>query len=116
MPSLRLDDDQTIQAIGILADVLDRFSGVTSLECTLVSKALRQVQQTRSQIGMDFASRAFATLEPEIRRRIADDAADAAVEASSNLKLRAPRPINPAPTGLLGAINNRGTSRPRKPS
>ena len=65
MPSLRLDDDQTIQAIGILADVLDRFSGVTSLECTLVSKALRQVQQTRSQIGMDFASRAFATLEPE---------------------------------------------------
>ena len=68
MPSLRLDDDHTIQAIGILADVLDRFSGVTSLECTLVSKALRQVQQTRSQIGMDFASRAFATLEPEIRR------------------------------------------------
>ena len=63
MPSLRLDDDQTIQAIGILADVLDRFSGVTSLECTLVSKALRQVQQTRSQIGMDFASRAFATLD-----------------------------------------------------
>jgi hypothetical protein len=116
MPSLRLDDDQTIQAIGILADVLDRFSGVTSLECTLVSKALRQVQQTRSQIGMDFASRAFATLEPEIRRQIA---ADAAVEASNGLKLpklRAPRPVNPAPTGLLGAINNRGASRNRKPS
>ena len=119
MPSLRLDDDHTIQAIGILADVLDRFSGVTSLECTLVSKALRQVQQTRSQIGMDFASRAFATLEPEIRRQIADDATDAAVEASNGLKLpklRAPRPINPAPTGLLGAINNRGVSRSRKPS
>ena len=119
MPSLRLDDDQTIQAIGILADVLDRFSGVTSLECTLVSKALRQVQQTRSQIGMDFASRAFATLEPEIRRQIADDATDAAVEASNGLKLpklRAPRPVNPAPTGLLGAINNRGSSRNRKPS
>jgi hypothetical protein len=119
MPSLRLDDDHTIQAIGILADVLDRFSGVTSLECTLVSKALRQVQQTRSQIGMDFASRAFATLEPEIRRQIADDATDAAVEASNGLKLpklRAPRPVNPAPTGLLGAINNRGASRNRKQS
>ena len=118
MPSLRLDDDQTIQAIGILADVLDRFSGVTSLECTLVSKALRQVQQTRSQIGMDFASRAFATLEPEIRRQIADDATDAAIEASGPKlpKLRAPRPVNPAPTGLLGAINNRGASRNRKPS
>jgi hypothetical protein len=119
MPSLRLDDDQTIQAIGILADVLDRFSGVTSLECTLVSKALRQVQQTRSQIGMDFASRAFATLEPEIRRQIADDAADAAIEATNSPrlpKLRAPRPANPAPTGLLGAINNRGGSRNRKPS
>ena len=119
MPSLRLEDDQTIQAIGILADVLDRFSGVTSLECTLVSKALRQVQQTRSQIGMDFASRAFATLEPEIRRQIADDATDAAMEATGELKLpklRAPRPVNPAPTGLLGAINNRGASRNRKPS
>ena len=44
---------------------------------------------------------------------------DAAVEASNGLKLpklRAPRPVNPAPTGLLGAINNRGASRNRKPS
>jgi hypothetical protein len=68
---------------------------------------------------MDFASRAFATLEPEIRRQIADDANDAAVEASNGLKLpklRAPRPVNPAPTGLLGAINNRGASRNRKQS
>ena len=99
MPSLRLEDDQTIQAIGILADVLDRFSGVTSLECTLVSKALRQVQQTRSQIGMDFASRAFATLEPEIRRQIADDAADAAIEATNSPKL----PNSGAPPSQPGA-------------
>lgn len=118
MPSLRLDDDHTIQAIGILADVLDRFSGMTSLECTLVSKALRQVQQTRSQIGMDFASRAFATLEPDVRRRIADDATDAALEVTSTMKLpklRAPRPTAPPATGLLGAINNRG-AKPRKPA
>jgi hypothetical protein len=120
MPSLRLDDDHTIQAIGILADVLDRFSGVTSLECTLVSKALRQVQQTRSQIGMDFASRAFATLEPEVRRQIADDADDAAREANYNLKLpklRAPRPaaVSSQSTGLLGALNNRGASKSRRP-
>jgi len=120
MPSFRLDDDQTIQAIGILADVLDRFSGMTSLECTLVSKALRQVQQTRSQIGMDFAARAFATLEPDVRRKIADDAEDAARDACDTLqlpKLRAPRPaVSSKPSGgLLGAINNRGTTRPRKP-
>ena len=120
MPSMRLDDDRTIQAIGILADVLDRFSGVTSLECTLVSKALRQVQQTRSQIGMDFASRAFATLEPDVRRKIADDANHAARDACDTLrlpKLRAPRPtVSSKPSGgLLGAINNRGTTRPRKP-
>ena len=102
MPSLRLDDDQTIQAIGILADVLDRFSGVTSLECTLVSKALRQVQQTRSQIGMDFASRAFATLEPEIRRQIADDAADAAVEATNGPKLPRTPGASPSQPGADG--------------
>jgi uncharacterized protein YgbK (DUF1537 family) len=112
MPSLNLDDDTLIQAIGILADVLDQFTGTTALECTLVSKALRQVQATRSQIGMDFAARAFATLEPNVRRQIADDAREAAREATDTLKLprlRAPRPAQP--TGLLGAINTRNSRR-----
>lgn len=113
-PNLRLDDEPTITAIGILADVLDRFSGATSLECTLVSKALRQVQTTRSQVGMDFASRAFATLDAGIRRRIAGEAQDAAqyfIEGHLP-RLRPPRPdmpsASPQPTGLLNALNNRG--------
>lgn len=115
MASLRLDDEPTIAAIGILADVLDRFSGSTSLECALVSKALRQVQTTRSRVGMDFAARAFATLDPNIRQRIADEAQDAAQvflgshgqpldEPAMDAHVERPRHA----TGLLNALNSRG--------
>jgi hypothetical protein len=118
MATLRLDDEPTITAIGILADVLDRFSGKASLECALVSKALRQVQATRSQVGMEFASRAFATLDPTMRQQIAGEAEGAAQEFLDTRlpRLRAPRPAAPAEkpqaTGLLNALNAGG----RRPS
>lgn len=122
-PQIKLDDERTIQAIGILADVLDHFSGSTQLECTLVSKALRQVQATKSQIGMDFAARAFATLEPEVRRQIADEAEEAAQDFAAGSgrlpRLRPPRPDSPEAavhaqvTGLLNALNNRGRPAPK---
>ncbi|WP_207476947.1 hypothetical protein [Arenibaculum pallidiluteum] len=126
MPPLRLDDERTIQAIGILADVLDHFSGSTALECTLVSKALRQVQATRSQIGMDFAARAFATLEAQVRQQIADEAAEAAQDFAASTgqlpRMRPPRPDVPATeaapqaTSFLNAVNarGRGPARPRR--
>ncbi|HSK38279.1 MAG TPA: hypothetical protein VK943_00790 [Arenibaculum sp.] len=107
MTSLRLDDEPTIAAIGILADVLDRFSGSTSLECALVSKALRQVQATRSQVGMDFAARAFATLDPNIRLRIADEAQDAAQVFLGAHDHDHDQPLD------MAAIDTRAQQRPR---
>lgn len=115
--TLPLDDERTLTAIGILADVLDRFSGTTALECTLVSKALRQVQATRSQVGMDFASRAFSTLDADVRRRIADEAEEVAQDAVAPRapRLRAARSADDAPakakpqprqsTSFLDALN-----------
>lgn len=120
MATLRLDDEPTITAIGILADVLDRFSGKTSLECALVSKALRQVQATRSQVGMEFASRAFATLDPNMRQQIAGEAEGAAQEFHDTHlpRLRAPRPdvpmARPQATGLLNALNAGSRKPPRQ--
>ncbi|WP_255542603.1 hypothetical protein [Azospirillum sp. INR13] len=60
---LSLDDNGTIQAIGILADVLDGVEGPGGLDTVLVSKALRQVIATKSQPAFEFASRAFNTLD-----------------------------------------------------
>lgn len=124
MENLSLEDSRTLQAIGILADVLDKVSGPTILDTVLVSKALRQVLATRSQPAFDFASRAFMTLDPDIREKIAGDAADAAQEA---LKLRgrvsglladkprtvpgpAPKPQS-QPTSFLAALNSRAFGR-----
>jgi len=130
-PPLSLDDNATIQAIGILADVLDAVSGPGVLDTVLVSKALRQVMATRSQPAFDFATRAFSTLDPSLKRRVAEDADNAARDAAE-LRQRvagflntAPRkPVaSPAPppapqasppsppvqgAGLLGALNTRG--------
>lgn len=125
--SLSLDDQHTLQAIGILADVLDRIAGPTVLDTVLVSKALRQALATRSLPALDFASRAFATLDPEIKRRIADSAQETARETTgtrerlAQLLAGAPAPAPSRklvglsqPTGFLAALNARGR-RPKPP-
>lgn len=81
MQTLALDDDSTLEAIGILADVLDDVSDHGGLDTVLVSKALRQVIATRSQPAFDFANRAFNTLDVSVRERIAAGADNAAHEA-----------------------------------
>jgi len=112
MQPLRLDDDHTIRAIGILADVLDQMAGPALLECTLASKALRQVVVTRSQPGFDFAARAFSTLSPDLRRQIADNANAAARTRRIQPPPRVEEPQH-QPTSFLDALNNRGRAKPR---
>jgi len=87
MPTLALDDDRTLEAIGILADVLDEETEHGGLDTELVSKALRQVIATRSQPAFDFASRAFGNLDAGVRRRVADGA-DEAAHRSVDLRRR----------------------------
>jgi len=82
---LSLDDAHTLQAISILADVIDGVSAPGVIDAALVSKALRQVLATRSQPAFDFASRAFSSLDPQVKRRIAREA-DA--KARDTLELR----------------------------
>lgn len=125
--ALSLDDSQTIQAIGILADVLDGVDGPGGLDTVLVSKALRQVIATKSQPAFEFASRAFNTLDPEVRRQVADHADHAAHDAVE-LRARvggflatAPRKGETAAAGqqqgtsFLTALNLRSRSRQPKP-
>ncbi|CAK0743863.1 conserved hypothetical protein [uncultured Gammaproteobacteria bacterium] len=131
-PVMSLEDNRTLQAIGILADVLDEVSGPGVLDTVLVSKALRQVLATRSRPAFDFASRAFSTLDPILRGQIASEAGHAAEEAARKRKPQrdpiteireddastASRPGFKTPTGggLLAALNNRGrTIRGRPP-
>ncbi|MEI6986511.1 MAG: hypothetical protein WCK65_10305 [Rhodospirillaceae bacterium] len=117
-PTLPLDDKRTLQAIGILADTLDDVSGAGVLDTVLVSKALRQVLATKSKPAFDFASRAFSTLDPEVKRQVAQDA-DIKARAKSNAKSEETlpasirRPTTPS-GGLLSAINDggRGARRP----
>lgn len=121
--SVSLEDNRTMQAIGILADVLDGLSGPGVLDTVLVSKALRQVIATRSQPAFEFAARAFSTLDPRIKRQVALDAEHAARDAAE-LRGRVtgllskpptkpgakpgPRPQpSTQPTGLLAALNTR---------
>lgn len=122
LDSLSLDDSRTIQAIGILADVLDGVDGPGGLDTVLVSKALRQVIATRSQPAFEFASRAFNTLDPEVRRKVAVDA-DAAAHDAVELRARvggflstaAKKPPQAAAgqaTSFLNALNLRNRPRP----
>ncbi|HYD66013.1 hypothetical protein [Azospirillum sp.] len=115
METFSLDDNRTLQAIGILADVLDGVSGPGALDTVLVSKALRQVIATKSQPAFEFASKAFNTLDPSVRRQVAveaDTAARDAVELRSRVGgflSTAPRkPQGPnQPTSFLTALNMR---------
>jgi len=118
-PPLPLDDKRTLQAIGILADALDDVSGAGVLDTVLVSKALRQVLATKSRPAFDFASRAFSTLDPEVKRQVAVDASTKAREqveqvAEEALPIGIRRAATSAPTGILGALNSRGRV-PRRP-
>ncbi len=119
---ISLDDNRTLQAIGILADVLDGVDGPGGLDTVLVSKALRQVIATKSQPAFEFATRAFNTLDPEVRRKVAEDADHAAHDAVE-LRARvcgflstAPKRVGPAqpgqPTSFLNALNLRARRRP----
>jgi hypothetical protein len=119
MQSLALDDDNTLEAIGILADVLDDVSDRVGLDTVLVSKALRQVIATRSQPAFDFASRAFNTLDPTVRRRVAADAGRAAQESVDlrhrvmgflSTPTRRGQPAQQA-SSLLTALNHRSRRR-----
>ncbi|CAK0761750.1 DUF222 domain-containing protein [Azospirillaceae bacterium] len=130
---LLLDDARTLQAIGILADVIDGVSGPGVIDTVLVSKALRQVLATRSQPAFDFAARAFSSLDPKVKQQIAHDA-DLKAHDSTDLRGRVtdiltsplmggtpsnptaaspPIPprnknqLSPHATGLLSAINTR---------
>lgn len=82
MDKMSLDDPGAIQAIGILADVLDGVAAPGALDTVMVSKALRQVIATRSTPAFEFASRAFNTLDPAVRRQVAADADQAANEVA----------------------------------
>lgn len=119
---LSLDDSRTIQAIGILADVLDGVDGPGGLDTVLVSKALRQVIATKSQPAFEFATRAFNTLDPAVRRQVAEDADNAAHEAvdlrtrvggflSTSPKKAMQQPVGQA-TNFLTALNLRSRRRP----
>jgi len=120
MYNLALEDDNTLEAIGILADALDDVSDNVGLDTVLVSKALRQVIATRSQPAYDFANRAFNALDPTVRRRIAlsaDRAAHDAVEVRHRVMgfLGAPSRRNNPQQGqassLLTALNLRSRRR-----
>lgn len=129
---MSLEDNRTLQAIGILADVLDEVSGPGVLDTVLVSKALRQVLATRSRPAFDFASRAFSTLDPNLRRQIASEADHAAEEAIRNhakprreqitetrdAELSPPqqRAAFSGSGGLLSALNTRGRTVRGKPA
>ncbi|MCG5238251.1 hypothetical protein [Azospirillum doebereinerae] len=121
---LSLDDHRTLQAIGILADVLDGVDGPGGLDTVLVSKALRQVIATKSQPAFEFASRAFNTLDPQVRRQVAasaDNAAHGAVDLRARVGgFLATAPKKPVPQGpvvnqqpnFITALNLRSRRRP----
>jgi hypothetical protein len=72
--TLTLNDPKTLQAIHILADVLDDVTGIERLECLMAANALRQVAETRSETALNFAKQTFDSLDADIRRRVEGDA------------------------------------------
>jgi hypothetical protein len=120
LETISLDDNRTLQAIGILADVLDGVDGPGGLDTVLVSKALRQVVATRSRPALEFAARAFNTLDSDVRRRVAETADNAAHDAvdlrgrvAGFLSTAPKRGAAPEhPTSLLNALNLRTRRRP----
>lgn len=121
MDTISLDDNHTLEAIGILADVLDGVTEHGGLDTVLVSKALRQVIATKSQPAFEFAAKAFNTLDPQVRRQVAADADHAAHDAvglrgrvGGFLSTPPRRPQAPhQSTSFLTALNLRARRRPK---
>ncbi|ACI99430.1 MULTISPECIES: hypothetical protein [Rhodospirillales] len=116
---VRLSDPATLEAIRILADVLDEIAGPEKLECLMAANALRQVLETQSETALNFARQAFESLDPQVRRQIQTDATDSAVRvmqetrkarASGAMPKRPPGPSSP----FLDAINSGGMKTERK--
>ncbi|WP_049974686.1 hypothetical protein [Azospirillum sp. B4] len=116
--NLRLNDTKTLQAIGILADVLDDLSGPERLECLMAANALRQVLETRSENALVFAREAFESLESDVRRQIHTDATEAAIKVVATTRaqgtLRASRDRKSTGSPFLDAINAGGMKTERK--
>lgn len=112
--SLQLNDPKTLEAMGILANVLDDITGPERLECLMAANALRQVVDTRSEAALDFARQAFESLNGDVRRRIHSDATETAIRAveRATRRLEAPRPKHTG--GILDALNNSGLRSERK--
>ncbi|HYE51917.1 MAG TPA: hypothetical protein VEB20_20150 [Azospirillaceae bacterium] len=114
--AVRLNDPKTLQAIGILADVLDELSGPERLECLMAANALRQVLETKSETALNFARQAFESLDPGVRRQIQTEATDAAIKVIEENRKGAARPKKPqGPVSpILDAINAGGMKTERK--
>ncbi|QJE71937.1 hypothetical protein HHL28_01355 [Aerophototrophica crusticola] len=117
--SLQLNDPKMLEAIGILANVLDDITGPERLECLMAANALRQVVETKSESALTFAQQAFESLEPDVRRRIHTDATETAIKvmerANRRTNPRLSRPAGkPSGGGILDALNTGGLKTERK--
>lgn len=119
--SMELNDDKTLEAIRILADVLDDMAGPERLECLMAANALRQVLETKSETALSFARQAFESLDPAIRQEIRSEATEAAIKviqirqkAAKGPNPRLVRPAPKSPSPVLDAINSGGMRTERK--
>lgn len=119
--SMQLNDSRTLEAIGILANVLDEMAGPERLECLMAANALRQVLETQSETALNFARQAFESLDSDIRVEIRDEATEAAFKVVEQrgkaAKVANQRLIRPAPKSaspVLDAINRGGMRTERK--
>ena len=116
--SVELNDPKTLEAIGILAGVLDDVTGPDRLECLMAANALRQVVETQSENALNFARQAFETLDANIRRRVEGDATSSAVKLMEQAR-RKPNPrlvraTKPSGSSFLEALNSGGLKTERK--
>jgi len=105
--AVRLNDAKTLEAIGILAGVLDGISGPERLECMMAANALRQVLETKSETALSFARQAFDSLDGDVRQRIHDDATEAAYKAIEGMRkegVRKPAARRPAQKSTGGPV------------
>lgn len=120
MTPVPLNDPKTLEAIGILASVLDEITGPERLECLMAANALRQVVETKSETAMNFARQAFESLDGDVRRRIESDATESAINLlersrrTVNPRLQRPAPPKAPSSTVLDAINAGGMRTERK--
>jgi hypothetical protein len=117
--SVELNDPKTLEAIGILAGVLDDVTGPDRLECLMAANALRQVVESRSENALLFARQAFESLDGDVRRRVENDATTTAVKVMEQARRKPnPRMVRSAPkstgSAFLDALNAGGLKTERK--